>query len=235
MKNVLLILAAASAALRLAAADGVLLPFKEVTVSSAVVGILAEVNVEEGDSVATGDLLARLVDRVETKEAERSAKVLEQKEFAAQGTQNLFKYKVVSECEAIEKRLDRDVAQLQQQIALEQLDRRKIKSPLNGLVVEKKKEAGEAVDENEPVFRIIDISRVYLQVFVEAGVALALKGNDTVVVRFPEYQNVERPGTIDFIDPRIDGASGLVRVKILIDNTDRKLIAGMRGSVAFQP
>lgn len=234
MRTALFLLLAAGASLRLAAAEGVLLPFKEVTVSSAVVGILAEVNVKEGDTVKMDELLARLVDRVETKEAERSGKVLEQKEFAAQGTQNLFNDKVVSEGEAIEKRLDRDVAQLQQQIALEQLDRRKIRSPLNGLVVEKKKEAGEAVDENEPVFRIIDISRVYLQVFVEAGVALSLQGGQAVVVHFPEYQNLERPGTVDFIDPRIDGASGLVRLKILIDNTDRKLIAGMRGQVAFK-
>ena len=73
----------AAAALPLRAADGVLLPFKEVTVSSAVSGILAEVNVKEGDAVVADQLLARLIDRVEAKEAERFAKVLEQKEFAA--------------------------------------------------------------------------------------------------------------------------------------------------------
>lgn len=235
MKIPALLLLAAGAAARLTAADGVLLPIKEVTVSSGVSGILAQVNVKEGDPVTANDLLAQLVDRVEAKEAERFAKVLEQKEFAAQGTQNLFHDKVVSEGEAIEKRLDRDVAKLQHQVALEQLERRKIRSPLTGLVVEKKKEAGEAVNENEAVFRIIDISHVYLQVFVEATVALTLKNGQAVTVTFPEYQNLERPGTIDFIDPRIDGASGLVRVKVLIDNPDRKLIAGMRGSVAFKP
>jgi multidrug efflux pump subunit AcrA (membrane-fusion protein) len=102
-------------------------------------------------------------------------------------------------------------------------------------VVEKKKESGEAVNENEAVFRVIDISRVYLQLFVEANVALKWKINQAVSVGFPEYENLQRPGKIDFIDPRIDGASGLVRVKILIENADRKLIAGMRGSVAFNP
>jgi len=234
MRTALLLCLAAAAATGLTAAEGVLLPFKEVLVSSAVSGILAEVNVKEGDSVASDQLLARLVDRVEAKEVERSAKVLEQKEFAAQGTQNLFNDKVVSEGEAIEKRLDRDVAKLQQQVAAEQLERRKIRSPLAGVVVEKKKEAGEAVNENEAVFRIIDISSVYLQVFIDAGVALTLKHGQAVLVTFPEYQGLERPGTVDFIDPRIDGASGLVRIKVLIDNADRKLIAGMRGSVAFK-
>jgi RND family efflux transporter MFP subunit len=234
MKRLPFLLLLAAGALNLRAADGVLLPFKEVTVSSAVSGILAEVNVKEGDSVATDDLLAHLIDRVETKEAERYAKVLEQKEFAAQGTQNLFHDKVVSEGEAIEKRLDRDIAKLQHQVALEQLERRKIRSPITGLVVEKKKEAGEAVNENEVVFRVIDISRVYLQVFVDASVALTLKGGQAVTVSFPEHNGLQNPGTIDFIDPRIDGASGLVRIKVLIDNADRKLIAGMRGSVAFK-
>lgn len=234
MKIARLLLAALASVAALRAADGVLLPYREVTVSSAVAGILAEVDVKEGDRVEANQLLARLIDAVETKDAERFAKVLEQKEFAAKGTQNLYHDQVVSEGEAVEKRLDRDVAKLQHQIALEQLDRRKIRSPIAGVVVEKKKEAGEAVNENEAVFHIIDISKVYLQVFVDATVALRLKAGQTVPVTFPEFSNLEANGTIDFIDPRIDGASGLVRVKILIDNPDRKLIAGMRGAAALK-
>jgi multidrug efflux pump subunit AcrA (membrane-fusion protein) len=66
-------------------------------------------------------------------------------------------------------------------------------------------------------------------------VALKLAIGQTVPVSFPEYQGPERAGTIDFIDPRIDGASGLVRVKVLIDNADRKLIAGMRGNAKLAP
>ena len=214
-----------------AEAEGVLLPFNEVTVSSAVQGILAEVRVKEGDAVAADALLASLIDRVEAAEVKRFAKVLEQKEFAAQGTQNLFRDKVVSEGEAIEKRIERDIAQLQYNVAQEQLDRRKIRSPISGIVVEKMKEAGEAVDMNEAVFHLVDISRVYLQVFIDAAEALKLKHGQAVTVSFPEYTVGPQPGVVDFIDPRIDGASGLVRVKVLIDNPERKLIAGMRGRV----
>ncbi len=214
-------------------AEGVLLPFKEVTVSSAVQGILATVNFKEGDAVEADALLASLIDRVEAADVQRFAKVLEQKEFAAQGTSNLFRDKVVSEGEAIEKRIDRDIAKLQHDIAKEQLERRKIRSPISGIVVEKKKEAGEAVDANEAVFHLVDISRVYLQVFIDSVQALKLTRGQAVTVRFAEYGDLHRTGVIDFIDPRIDGASGLVRVKVLIDNPDRKLIAGMRGSVAL--
>jgi RND family efflux transporter MFP subunit len=217
----------------LPAAEGVLLPYREVTVSSAVQGILASVNVREGDTVATGALLATLIDRVESAEVDRFAKVLEQKEFAAQGTQNLFRDQVVSEGEAIEKRIERDIAKLQHQVALEQLDRRKVRSPIDGVVVEKKKEAGEAVDMNEAVFHLVDISRVYLQVFIDASEALRLKVGQAVTVHFPDYDAKSPTGNIDFIDPRIDGASGLVRIKILIDNPERKFIAGMRGHVNF--
>jgi membrane fusion protein (multidrug efflux system) len=232
---ILLATLAATSALSAAPAEGVLLPYKEVTVSSAVQGILATVAVKEGDAVAADALLASLIDRVESAEVARFAKVLEQKEFVAQGTSNLVRDKVVSEGEAIEKRIDRDIAKLQHDIAKEQLARRQIRAPIGGLVVEKLKEAGEAVDVNEAVFRMVDISRVYLQVFVDATVALKLKHGQSVPVRFPEYTDFASAGTIDFIDPRIDGASGLVRIKVLIDNTDRKLIAGMRGSVALGP
>lgn len=233
MKSLLLVALAAPALLLAQQAEGVLLPFKEVTVSSAAQGILATVNVKEGDVVVTDALLANLIDRVEATEVERFAKILEQKEFAALGTQNLFRDKVVSESEAIEKRIDRDIAKLQHQIALEQLERRRIRSPINGLVVEKRKEAGEAVDINEGVFHIVDISRVYLQIFIDAADALRLSNGQSVQVRFPDFEAGARTGMIDFIDPRIDGASGLVRIKILIENHDGKLIAGMRGRVTL--
>jgi multidrug efflux pump subunit AcrA (membrane-fusion protein) len=95
-KLLLLAVLAAPALLPAAPAEGVLLPFKEVTVSSAVQGILATVAVKEGDAVAAGALLASLIDRVEAAEVARFAKVLEQKEFAAQGTSNLYRDKVVS-------------------------------------------------------------------------------------------------------------------------------------------
>jgi membrane fusion protein (multidrug efflux system) len=232
---VILILTSLAGRAAAAEAEGVLLPYKEVTVSAAVQGILATVNVKEGDAVTADALLASLIDRVEAAEVKRFAKVLEQKEFAAQGASNLYRDKVVSEGEAIEKRIDRDIAKLQHEIAQEQLERRKIRSPISGLVVEKKKEAGEAVDVNEPVFRLVDISRVYLQVFIEATAALKLTHGQPVTVRFPEYNDTKWAATVDFINPSIDGASGLVRVKVLIDNPDRKLIAGMRGSVALGP
>jgi multidrug efflux pump subunit AcrA (membrane-fusion protein) len=73
-----------------------------------------------------------------------------------------------------------------------------------------------------------------LQVFVDAQSALTLKSGQAVPVSFPEYHDLQSQGTIDFIDPRIDGASGLVRIKVLIDNAGRKLIAGMRGTVILK-
>ena len=205
---ILLSLLAAGTGPVLRGAEGVLLPFKEVTVSSAVSGILAEVNVKEGDLVEANQPLAHLIDRVEAKEAERSAKVLEQKEFAANGTQNLYHDHVVSEGEAVEKRLDRDIAKLQLQVAQEQLERRQIHSPIAGVVVEKKKEAGEAVNENEAVFHIIDISKVYLQVFVDAVVALKLKAGQSVPVNFPNTRRSSAPASLISSTPGLTAPAG---------------------------
>jgi multidrug efflux pump subunit AcrA (membrane-fusion protein) len=40
-------------------------------------------------------------------------------------------------------------------------------------------------------------------------------------------------GKVSFIDPRIDAASVLFRVKVLLDNKDHKIKAGMRGVADF--
>ena len=38
---------------------------------------------------------------------------------------------------------------------------------------------------------------------------------------------------VSFIDPRIDAASGLFRVKLLLDNPNHDIKAGMRGEADF--
>ena len=38
---------------------------------------------------------------------------------------------------------------------------------------------------------------------------------------------------VSFVDPRIDAASGLFRVKLLLDNPDHEIKAGMRGFAEF--
>jgi multidrug efflux pump subunit AcrA (membrane-fusion protein) len=58
------------------------------------------------------------------------------------------------------------------------------------------------------------------------------QGNE-VPVRFAEPINAKFTGKIDFIAPNIDASSGLLRVKVLIENPEHIIKAGLKGTAQF--
>lgn len=214
--------------------QGLVLPYLEVTVSSPVQSHVEEHLFREGDPVEEGDLLTRLFSRIEQLEAERASVVLEKREFDFQGAQDLFRDELISEDEALASRIEKDLANLQYEIAREQVALREVRSPISGIVVERLVEEGESVRASDPLFVVVDIDRVYIQVFVEAGELRVLHPGQKVNVQFPVLDLAEtKTGVIDFIDPRVDPASGLLRVRILVENPERKIKVGVRAFVEF--
>lgn len=228
-------LLAALAALPAAARfEGLVLPFKEVVVSAPVQSSLVVQPFKEGAVVPEGAVLARLYSRVEELEMQRAKAALEKKEFDYKGAAKLYADKIISEDEALKNKIELDLARLQYEQAAELFNLRTIVAPIGGLIVEKNREVGETVSASQPLFRLVDISRVYVQFFVTAEDARALKVGDRLEVRCAVADAARVfAGAIDFIDPRVDAASGLMRVKVLLDNTDAALKPGLRAQVAL--
>jgi membrane fusion protein, multidrug efflux system len=215
-------------------ATGLVLPFLEVTVSSPVQSHVEEHLFRQGDTVTEGAILTRLFGRIENLNMQRAKAALEKREFDSRAAENLFRDKLISEDEALEKRIELDLARLQYEIARETYEVREIRSPLSGIVVERMVEVGETVRASDPMFTIVDINQVYVQLFVEAERLRQLRPGGNVRVHFPELGILEaRTGVIDFIDPRVDPASGLLRVRVLVPNPDGSIKVGVRGVAEF--
>jgi RND family efflux transporter MFP subunit len=215
--------------------DGLVLPFHEVVVSSPVQSTLVAINVQEGDAVTGGEKIAQLYARLEELDVGRARADLEKKEFDAKGSKNLYADKVISEEEAMKNRLELESAKLVLQMAQETFNQRSIVSPIAGTVVEKLREVGETVSPAQPIFRIVDISRVYVQFYLRAEDLPRIHLHDTVSVRCPVLTGDERyAGAVDFIDSRVDAASGLLRVKVLLPNPAAKIRAGVRAEVTLE-
>ncbi len=123
---------------------------------------------------------------------------------------------------------------LQFQIAKEQFELKRIRAPIAGIIVDKFKEIGESVQQNdEDMFRLISIDQVYLQVYLETKDLFLLKPGQIVSVQFDILTGQQFKGTVNFIEPQIDGSSGLFRVKILIPNPNHTIISGLRGFVVL--
>lgn len=216
--------------------QGLVVPVKQVSVSSPVMqDIIKEVFVKEGDTVKEGQVLAQLANDKEGLEVNLYEKQIEKRSFDAKNAQILFKEKISSKENALEKQTELDLARIQHQLAMVRLNEKTIKSPLSGTVVKKYKESGEAVDRVEKLFDIVNLDSVYIQFYLDPKLMDAIQEGAKVPVRFPMLSGNPRDyvATVAFIDPRIDAASGLFRVKLSLDNPGHEIKAGMRGQADF--
>lgn len=214
--------------------QGLVLPFKQVSVASPVLQeVIDSMMVEEGDTVNEGDILVELRKEKEILEVKQYEQLITQRKFTAQGAMKLFEEKIGSQEAALEKETELELAKIQLQQAEVRLKEKTIRSPLNGIVVKKYKESGEAVDRVEKLVDVINIDQVYVQFYLDPRLMDAVKPDMAVPVTFAALGGEKLTGKVSFIDPRIDAGSGLFRVKVLIENKDHKVKAGMRGVADF--
>lgn len=214
--------------------DGIILPYMEVVVAAPVQSTIDSIAFKEGDTVKAGQTLARLYAKVEELDMLRAKAALEKHEYDFKSSKNLYAEKIISEDEALKNKIELELAKLQYDQAAELFRQRTIVAPIDGLIVEKMREAGESVTATQPMFRLVDVSRVYVVFYIKAEdlplLSVGAKVSGSCVVG---GQTRTFSGSVDFIDPRVDAASGLIRVKILVDNHDGALRAGLRATIVL--
>ncbi|HCZ32928.1 MAG TPA: hypothetical protein DHV93_05410 [Holophagaceae bacterium] len=211
--------------------EGLVQPFRQVDVSAPVSSRITELKVGEGEAVQEGQTLALLYGKLEELEMMRAKALLERREFEAKGAKRLYDSRIIPEAKALESRIELDLARLQYETAAEQVRLRTVQTPLAGVVVARHREVGEAVSTAQPLFRILDLSRVVVVCAVDpkalAGLAAGQKARVTLP-QMPETGTLE--GEVALVDPCAD-AAGLVRVKVVVENPERRIRSGLRALV----
>jgi RND family efflux transporter MFP subunit len=234
IRRVLFFSLLALAAARADDTQGLVIPFKQVSVSSPVLQeVIEHVLVDEGDAVKENQVLIELRREKEELEVKQAQQVVQQRQFTAEGAQKLFNEKIGSKETALEKQTELELAKIQLAAAEVRLKEKTIRAPLSGIVVKKYKETGEAVDRVEKLLDVVNIDQVYVQFYLDPKLMQSVKQDAEIPVHFPVIGNKEFTGKVSFIDPRIDAGSGLFRVKVLVENKDHIIKAGMRGVADF--
>jgi RND family efflux transporter MFP subunit len=214
---------------------GVVLPIRQVEVSAPVSSRIEAMKVKEGDAVKAGQPLAQLYGRLEELEMQRAKALLERREFEAKGARRLFENRIIPEAKALESRIELDLARLQYETAAEQVRLRTVLSPLDGVVVRRTHEAGEAVSAAQPLFRILDLSRVVVQVGVgPKTLANLAPGRKVRVSLLQGAEPLVVEGEVVLVDPCAD-AEGRVRVRVEVANPEGRIRSGFQAQVDFSP
>jgi RND family efflux transporter MFP subunit len=211
--------------------EGTVLPFRQVEVSAPVSSRILEMKAGEGDPVKEGQPLAILYGKLEDLEMQRAKALLDRREFEAKSAKRLYESKIIPENKAMESRVELDLARLQYETAVEQVHLRTILAPIDGVVVARHREVGETVATAQPLFRILDLSRVWVICDLDPKLVVGLAQGQKVRVHLPQLpESGAFEGIVALVDPCTE-ASGLIRVKVLVENPNHQIRSGLRALV----
>ena len=228
-------------------------PSRKVDVAAGDVGVVASIEVKEGDYVIAGQELGRLDQKgleaaLSVADQQRKAKgrldsaaaELRLREQRCLRMKGLLGREHASPEEVDRAELERDVAQsmlltaeedravreMEWQRIQRQLEQRIIRAPIDGVVVRLRREPGEFVSGSDPVVVTIVQLDPLRGVFSVPATSLgtAATGNSIAVVF--GAARLPQQGVIEFLSPVTDAQSGTVQVKVKILNPQGALRSG---------
>jgi membrane fusion protein (multidrug efflux system) len=201
---------------RTSTVSGILQPLRTVGVNSQMSGALLSVNVDEGDFVREGQTLAQIDAREIDAHVKSAAAALDLAESTAKRSDELWRQRIITVQE-----YERDRAALASaQASLEQLKTRlgyaTIRSPIAGVVTEKRLQAGDIVAPQTRLFTVADMSTLVSRVMVSELEVPLMKPGATVDVTVDALGGARVPGRIRRIFPTADSVTRLVPVEVAL-------------------
>ena len=205
---------------------GLLIPLHHANISSRSTGVIRTMK-EEGDEVRKDDIVVSLDDDNEKLAVDSGKAVLDvrQSEYdTSKGLSAKGSDSKQNTLTALANLKTADAAYKQAQVALE---KKAVHAPFSGVVTKHMREVGEATDNYLPLLTMVDLSKLYLETYLPANRLREVQPGQPVEVAVPDLPGKKFNGTIEFIAPVIDPASGEFRVKIVLDNSSHSLRSGM--------
>lgn len=207
-------------------------PYKTITVSAAEAGVIKELPVEEGTVVKQGQILARLDVAQLDAELDIAKIQAELQRTKVERLDELARSQRAAKEELDRSRADLKIREAEIRKIQAAIETRTMRSPVNGVVTEIKREPSEAVSMNSPhVLTVVQIDRLIVNLFLPQARAEKLKTGGSAPLLLGESSS-RTPATVEFISPVTDAASGTVRVKFVLDNTGGKLRSGVTALLA---
>ncbi|MFA7588580.1 MAG: efflux RND transporter periplasmic adaptor subunit, partial [Novosphingobium sp.] len=229
-KEVATILVATAPAQRLLAVNGRIRPRLQVDIRSALGGELIALPFDVGDRVAAGQVIARIDDAPETAaiaETEASAQV--QQATLAQARRDLARFEALGQFatkrEVEQRRLavvegERELSRRRANVmqARELRDRRVLRAPFAGVILERPVDPGQTVGLDSIIYRLADLSSPEVTVEVDEIYAAEIRPGMKALVSLPGQQRTI-PAVVEHIEPRVDPATGARDVRLSLGNS----------------
>jgi membrane fusion protein, multidrug efflux system len=211
---------------------------QEVQVTARMTGIVVGIHVERGAVVAKNQPLASLDARELDLIIRENKEEMELRRAEWNRARALAAGKILSQAELDERQARFQVAHAQYDKARELRDRAIVRAPFAGVVTDRYARIGQkvVVDESTPLFKITASDPLLARVYLPEEELMRVRVGDRVElvpVKFPEAKTT---GTVQFISPAVEAASGTFQVLIRVRrNGSSVLRPGVAVRVRFPP
>ena len=201
-------------------------------VSSQMPGIVDVILVERGDIVKKGQILTRLKFGVEKASVDLAHARVEFGRRKLIRNEELYQKQLLSIHEKDEMETELKIMELQLQEAQEKLELRIIRSPIDGVVVERFLSPGEYTGE-ETIMKIVRVDPLYIEVIIP------VEQFGTITKGMKAHVKPESPvggnytAEVIVVDSVIDAASGTFGVRLKLPNKSFNLPPGLKCEVFF--
>lgn len=214
--------------------DGILLPRNRVSLSIPVEARLREVRVQEGQTVKKGDVLAILYSEAEELDEKRAAAQLKRATFIYNSKVRLNETRTVSEVEMLGAEVDMEVAKIELDRAKAVLRDKSLTAPWDGQVLRLARNEGETVNRAEKVIELIDYSKIWVDVYLDAKYLTMVKAGQKARVAGDAVGSDPATAIVAMVDPVVEPGSGLSRIRLEMGNADLRIPTGLPVKVQFE-
>lgn len=207
-------------------------PFRQNTIGSDAQGKIIRLNVEEGDKVSKGQVLAKIDDELLQLQLDNAEISLEGQKNDDIRYTNLAKDNAVTGVQVEKTKLGLRSAEIQKRQIQKQLRSTNITAPFSGVITKKMVDLGSVIGAGSPLFEITDISSLKLTVSVPERDIMKFKLGQSVDIKVDIYGDRSFTGKVSNISVQADKSHNF-KVQIAVQNSNRELMAGMYGSASL--
>lgn len=241
------------------ALDCVVQPSEIIDLGAPVAGLIEQIHYDRSDIVGKGDALVQLDASVEradvalsSRQAEtdtaiklrkaalslgyktkkRNDRLQNESMISAQDIDKLDTDIKIAELNLLLEEEKKSLARLSHQRAITLLERKTVRSPIDGVVVERYKSMGEYVND-DPILRVAQIDPLHVEVVVPIDYGLSLSTGMKANVHLDTEGEQLHVAVVERIDRVMDAASGTFGVRLSLDNPGYGIPAGILCQLNF--
>lgn len=207
---------------------------KVATITPEISGHIRGFEVNKGDRVKKGQVLAKLNSEVIRNNINEVKTSLELAETMYKRQKSLWEQEIGSEVQYLQAKNNYESLQSKLKTLESQLEMSVIKAPFNGVVENIFQKQGELATPGQPMLQILNLDEIYINADVSERFLPAVEKQEKVVLRFPSYPDYKEMLLPNRISNYINPENRTFSIQLKIDNQEEKFKPNMTAIIGLK-